>query len=433
MYSNEQLNAIHFSKIGFTFEFFANESFKLVKEELSSVLNKKIRIKGIDDSGFNPTIDLFKIEIDNSGIPDVISLSTGMLPFSEAKLILSKMLKWIKENGSTNDKCSLHIRLSFDGEKLGPSVNMSRLDIGKFVLNFDEDKIYEAFPNRKDSVYAKSIKFIMPFSGMTQSSPGKNMWKNYMFINDKYYAVDFTNMANGHINFKYLGGSDYEKKYATILSMIEHFILSVYEVLTNPIYSKEDLKKLDEVLAKHKDVIQAFKKYEIFKKQFPNISIMIDLKTSKPIIEMYYPKIREKIFDLLTKAGMDSGLINYDSDSGRIQIKDAVLSKCFEISGVDIFESKVKGNIKHCDIFGSEIIDSFVFESNMFAMTSCKDSKIQDCYVSRNIEVDNCYVYGPKNVFSGDMVGGIFKEGRATKFATFSDDTKVIKVEKIKM
>lgn len=433
MYSNEQLNAIHFSKIGFTFEFFANESFKLAKTDLSNVLGKKIRIKEKDHVDFLPSADIFKMEPDESGVSGMISLSTGLLPFPEAKLILSKTLKWIRENGSTNDKCSLHIKLSFDGEKLGPSVNMSKLDIGKFVLNFDEDKVYNEFPDRKDSIYAKSIKFIMPFSGMTQSSPGKNMWNNYMFINDKYYAIDFTTAVNGFISFKYLGGSDYQKKYSTILLMIEHFIISVYDVLVNPRYTKEDLKKLDEVLAKHRDVVQAYKNYEIFKKQFPNISLMVDLNTTKSIVEMYYPKIRERIFDLLTKSGMDTGLINYDSDSGKIQIKDAVLSKCFEISGVDIFECKVKGNIKHCDIFGSEINDSNVFESNMFAMTSCKDSKIQDCYISRNVDIDNCYVFGMKGVFSGDMTGGVFREGRATKFATFSDETEIIQIEKIKM
>lgn len=433
MYSNEQLNAIHFSKIGFTFEFFANESFKLAKESLSSVLGKRIRIKEMDHVDFLPSSELFKMEPDNSGVSGMISLSTGLIPFVEAKLILSKTLKWIRENGSTSDKCSLHVMVSFDGERLGPSVNMSKLDIGKFVLNFDEDKVYDALPERKDSIYAKSIKFIMPFSGMTQSSPGKNIWKNYMFISDKYYAVDFTNTTKGYISFKYLGGTDYEKKYSTILLMIEHFIVSVYEVLVNPAYTKEDLKKLDEVLAKHKDVVQAYKNHEIFKKQFPNISIMIDLKTLKPIVEMYYPKIRERIFDLLTKSGMDSGFINYDSDSGKIQIKDAVLSNCFEISGVDIFECKVRGNIKNCDIFGSEIIDSNVFESNMFAMTSCKDSKIQDCYVSRNVEVDNCYVFGMKGVFSGDMNGGVFREGRATKFASFSDETEIVQIEKIKL
>jgi hypothetical protein len=433
MYSNEQLNAIHSSKIGFGFEFIANDNIDLVKGNLSNALNKRIRIDESVHGDFLPTTDTFKLIPNFSGIKGMTSLSTGLLPFVEAKLILSKTLKWIRENASTTDRCSLHVQISFDSEKLGPSVNISRLDVGKFVLNFDEDKVYDAFPDRKDTVYAKSIKFIMPFSGMTQTSPGKNMWKNYMFIKDKYYGVDFTGIGKGHIDFKYLGGVGYEKKYTTILSMIEHFIISLYDVLNNPIYSKEDLKKLDEVLAKHKDVVQAYKNYEIFKKQFPDISIMVDLKSLNQIVTMYYPKIREKIFDLLTKGGMKSGLINYDSDSGRTQIKDATLMQCFEISGVDIFECKVKGNIKHCDIFHSEIIDSFIFESNVFGMSECKDSKIEDSYISRNVEINNCYVSGTKGVFSGDMKGGIFKQGRATKFATFSDSTEVIEIEKINM
>ena len=86
-------------------------------------------------------------------------------------------------------------------------------------------------------------------------------------------------------------------------------------------------------------------------------------------------------------------------------------TKCFEISNVDIFDSTVRGHIKNCDIFTSDIEDSFVFESNLFGMTSCKDSKIQDCYISKNVEIDNCYVFGTKGVFSGNMAGGVCKEG----------------------
>jgi hypothetical protein len=431
MYSNEQLNAIHYSRIGFEFEFFANDDIKMAKEGLSNALNKKIRIEEKAHGVFVSTSAVFKMEPDNSGGTGMIKLVTGSLPFPEAKLILSKTLKWIRENGSTNDRCSIHINISFDGEKLGPMANMTNLDVGKFVLNFDEDKVYEAFPNRKDSVYAKSIKFILPLSGMTQPSPGKNVWKNYMFVNDKYYGINFTKIPKGYVEFRYLGGTDYEKKYSTILLMMEHFITSLYETLDNPTYSKEDLTKLDKVLAKHRDVVQSYKTYGKFKETFLDISLMVDLKTSKQIVEMYYPKIREKIFDLLTKADMNSGLINYDSDSGRIQIKDADLKRCFEISGVDIVNCKVKGNIKQCDIFNSEINDASLFESNVFGGTVCKGCKIEDSYVSRNVEVDDCYVFGKKGVFSGDMKGGIFRQGRATKFASFSDDTEIIEIEKI--
>jgi len=432
MYSNEQLNAIYSSKVGFEFEFFANEDIQEAKTSIANTLNKKIRIEEKAHSDFTPTDEVFKMEPDNSGGTGMIELVTGPLPFVEAKIIMAKTLKWIQENGSTNDRCSIHVNLAFDGKKLGPITNMSKLDIGKFVLNFDEDKVYEAFPNRKDSVYAKSIKFIVPLSGMTQNSPGKNMWHNYMFVNEKYYGINFTKIPKGYIEFRYLGGKDYEKKYNTILSMTEHFLLSLYETLTNPTYSEDDMKKLDAVLEKHQDVIQSYKTYQRFKEKFPDVKIMIDLKTADQIVEMYYPRIRDRIFDLLTKADLKEGLINYDSDTGRIQIKDAELKRCFEINDVDIVDCIIKGNIKGCDIFSSELVDSSIFECNLFGGTECKGCKIEESYVSRNVTADECYVFGHRGVFSGEMEGGIFRQGRATKFARFSDTTEVIEIEKIK-
>jgi len=432
MYSNEQLNAIHSSKIGFEFEFFANENLDLTKQSLSQTLNKQIRVEEAAHSDFAPTDQIFKLEPDNSGGTGMIELVTGPLPFVEAKLILAKTLKWIRENGSTNDRCSIHINLAFDGKKLGPIVNMSRLDIGKFVLNFDENKVYEEFPNRRDSVYAKSIKFIVPLSGMTQPSPQKNIWTNYMFVKEKYYGVNFGKIQKGYIEFRYLGGKDYEKKYSTILSLTEHFLTSLYETLVNPKYSESDLKVLDKILEKHKTVVESYRTYLSFKEKFPKIHLMIDLQTYDQIIEMYYPKIREKIFELITKADLNEGMVNYDSDTGRIQIKDAKLLRCFELNGVDIVDSVIQGNIVNCDIFSCDLKNSSVFESNLFGATIVEDSKIEESYVSRNVIVQESYVFGKRGVFSGEMTGGIFRQGRATKLARFSDSTEVIEIEKIK-
>ena len=431
MYSKEQVNAIYASNIGFEFEFFANDKIDKAKESIANTLNKKIRIEDKAHSDFSPTSSVFKLEPDNSGGTGMIELVTGSLPFSEAKMILSKMLKWIKVNGYTNDRCSIHINISFDGSKLGPIANMSNLDIGKFVLNFDEDKVYKEFPNRKDSVYAKSIKFILPLSGMTQPSPNKNVWKNYMFVNDKYYGINFTKLPKGYIEFRYLGGKDYERRYDSILLLIEHFLVSLYDVLADPSYSKDDLLQLDKVLNKHNSVVQSYKNYSVFKKKFPDISVMIDLKTQEQHVETFYTKIRDHIFNLLTKSGMESGLINYDTDTGRVQIKGVTLNKCFEIADVDIVDCTIQGNIKGCDIFDSIINNSSLFESNLFGATECNESKIEDSYVSKNTIVNNCYVFGNRGVFSGTMKGGIFRKGRATKLAKFSKDTEVIEIEKI--
>ena len=431
MYTNEQLNAIYSSKIGLEFEFFANEGLDEVKLGLSNSLNKQIRIEEKAHSDFSPTEDIFKLEPDNSGGSGMIELVTGPMPFVESKLIIAKTLKWIRENGSTNERCSIHINVAFDGSKLGTPVNVSNLDIGKFVLNFDEDKVYESFPDRKDSVYAKSIKFIVPLSGMTQPSPENISWRNYMFVSEKYYGVNFSKLPKNYIEFRYLGGKDYEKKYNTIMSMTEHFIISLYETLNNPKYTNEDVKKLNAILEKHGDVIRSYKDYQIFKSKFPDIKLMVDLKTYDQIVETFYPKMREKIFELLTKADMRKGLINYDADSGRIQVKDAELMRCVEVSGIDLVDSKIQGNIIRCDLFGCELLNTSLAECNLFGTTDALDCKIEDSYVSKNVVVKDSYVFGPRGVFSGEMEGGIFRKGRATKLARF-ENTEIIELEKIK-
>jgi len=430
MYTNEQLNAIYASKIGIEFEFFANEGLDEVKRGLSQTLNKQIRVEEKAHSDFTPSDEVFKLEPDNSGGTGMIEMVTGPLPFVEAKLIIAKTLKWIRENGSTNERCSIHINVAFDGHKLGTPTNVSSLDIGKFVLNFDEDKVYEAFPNRKDSVYAKSIKFIVPLSGMTQPSPEKVSWKNYLFVSEKYYGVNFSKIPKNYIEFRYLGGKDYEKKYNTIMDLTEHFVLSLYETLTDPVYNEEDIKKLDAILENHRSVIESYRDYQTFKKNFPKIHLMVDLKTYDQIIETFYPKMREKLFDLLTKAGLTEALINYDADTGKMQIKNAELMKCFEINGVDIVDSKIQGNIINCDIFSSELINSSILESNLFGSTDVADSKIEDSYVSKNVICKDSYVFGIRGVFSGEMEGGIFRKGRATKLARF-ENAEIIEIEKI--
>lgn len=431
MYSNEQLNAIHWSKVGFEFEFYSDTDLAKTKDSLTRTLGKKIRIEDKAHSDFSPTVDTFKMEPDNSGGTGMIELVTGPMKYPEAKVILAKVLKWIQENGSTNSRSSIHVNLAFDLEKLGPDFDMIKLDIGKFVLGFDEDLVYEEFPNRKDSVYAKSIKFVMPINGMTQRSPGKLDWKNYQFVNEKYYGVNFTKIPKGYIEFRYLGGEDYENKLQKIIKMMDHFIVSLYTALDHPQYTEAEEKELDRLLDLHKGVIKAYRSLEDFTKLFPKIKLMVDLKTATQIVKMYYPQMRERLFQLLTKADMKEGLINYDSDQGRMQVKGAKLDKCFLVQGLDFVECELQGNIIECDLFGCTVKSSSLIKCNLFGMTEVAGCKVENCYTSRNVELDDCYVFGMNTVFSGHMKGGIFRQGRATKHAQF-DGTEVIEIEKIK-
>ena len=69
-------------------------------------------------------------------------------------------------------------------------------------------------------------------------------------------------------------------------------------------------------------------------------------------------------------------------------------------------------------------------ECNLFGSTEVADSKLEDSYVSKNVLCKDSYVFGIRGVFSGEMDGGIFRKGRATKLARF-ENTEIIEIEKI--
>ena len=48
----------------------------------------------------------------------------------------------------------------------------------------------------------------------------------------------------------------------------------------------------------------------------------------------------------------------------------------------------------------------------------------------KNVMCKDSYVFGVRGVFSGEMEGGIFRKGRATKMAKF-ENTEIIEIEKI--
>ena len=95
-------------------------------------------------------------------------------------------------------------------------------------------------------------------------------------------------------------------------------------------------------------------------------------------------------------------------------------------------DSTIQGNVINCDLFSCQLVNTSVFYSNLFGSTDVKESKIEDSYVSKNVICVDSYVYGKRGVFSGEMEGGIFRQGRATKIARFGKDTEVIEIEKIK-
>lgn len=432
MYNNEELNAIQNTRMGFEFEFFSNKKVENVKQDLIQLLNKRIHVEDDCHSDFQPNSDVFKIEPDRSGGTGMIEFITGPLPYPEAKLTLAKTLKYIRENGYTTDRSSIHCNISFNLDELGDSCNISKLDIGKYILRFDEEFVYKLFPNRRDSVYAKSIKYMMPYE-MTMVNPGFTEWTNYLMAQTKYYGINFSKLPKSYIEYRYMGGKDYCKKYSDIVTLMEYFVVSLYHCLNDDGFTEKDKEQLAKTIEQHKVLTTAIDNYANFKSIMKDIGISVDLITDEQRIVSFWERMKPKLYEIVIQNGMKNGIINYDSDTGRLQIKDAKFNDCFEMNDIDVVECDInQGNLTRCDIFNSTIRNSNNLLCNMFDNTNVISSKLEDCYVSKGVNCDDCYVFGKKGIFSGFMKGpGIFREGRVTKFAKFEKSVEVIEKEKI--
>ena len=194
-YSEEFVNNSDILKqaiIGFEFEFYIKElSFYKTLELLNKILSP-VQVHGFRNyhPNMKPDTSNFLLTPDLSGGSNMVEVITGPLPYFEAKFYLIKLLRFIQEYGYTNEKSSIHFNISFKDK------NLTDLNILKMILNTDEDEIYRSFPTRKNNVYAKSIKRIIPFKEYDYNNIPIDVVKNNIRIpEDKYYGINLL-----HIN-----------------------------------------------------------------------------------------------------------------------------------------------------------------------------------------------------------------------------------------
>lgn len=428
---SEASNILLLSRMGFEFEFYSKHSVEKTATLISRVLNKKISVEDKAHSDFSPTHNHYKIEPDMSGGKKLMELVTGSIPYQDARIELIKILKWIQGNGSTSDKCGIHINISFDPDKTS-SFFLSHMNILKFILDFDEDFIYNIFPDRKGSVYSKSIKYITPknkfyFDNISNINP-----HDFILPSEKYFGVNFMKLVKNYLEFRYLGGEGYENRILDILKLIDHFTISLYNSAKSNDFTKENYSELRKILNRYQHKIKAYHSIEKFKEYYPNVGLLVDLDSDDRRINTYWSIIRDKLFILLNECDLKDGIINYDSNTSKLQIKGSDLTQSFKIENIDIIDCKVKGILTNCDIFNCEIEESEVYTCNLFNNTKAIHSKIMDCYTNKTSTLINCYVDGNNSIMNGLMEGGILRKGKITNLSRFDKDVEKIEYEKIK-
>jgi hypothetical protein len=213
--------------------------------------------------------------------------------------------------------------------------------------------------------------------------------------------------------------------------LLDRFFVQLWYAANEEEYTDLNLVELKKILARNFKFVEILKDWRNIKKHFKDIDLFVDLKNNEKIIDLQWPKIKQGVVRLLTHGGLESGVINYDSDIGRVQVKEGELLLCFNLENYDFIDCKVGGLLSFCDFFRSQLESTYLTRCNLYQGTSAIDSKIDACYINHSVEVKNSYVMAWDSVFKGKMIGGIFRHGKIGKEATF-DNVEIVQSKKIK-
>jgi len=233
--------------------------------------------------------DLWAIENDESvddGI-EVKSPPTKLPDFIPDQLI--DMFDWIDEVGYTDNQCGFHVHMSLKQTK--------GIDPLKLLLFTEENYIYNLFQDRKNNIYVKSIKDKLKKEGSLNKND-LNKILNVKFLNSKiitqhYDGVNIIDIEHGHVEFRYMGGSNYQRKEKDIIDIISSYAYWL-SLSSDPEFKKKEyIHKLYRIFNKMDIIEYMFNIYYIEYYQSNDIHSISKIKTD--VIKDKYTKLLKNV------------------------------------------------------------------------------------------------------------------------------------------
>jgi|688.fasta_scaffold269001_2 hypothetical protein len=431
-FNSHGLNALfEKSLIRIIADFGSDKDPRSVISELTKDL--KTKVSSLDPGPYNFNL--------TRGEDGVYHLTTPFMLYRDSRLVLINLLKWIERSGKTDRNDNLFIDLKFMDEVKGPfkgtlfntGTKIESIDKLKFILEFDETKIYKTFPSRKDGFVSKSIMRFNPkqkFIPKENSSIDPNLYDIPNTVNS---GVNFETLNQGFLRLQYIGGTRYEQKIEEILDILNGFCVTSWNCTINKGFSRENILTFQKEIAKHNKIRESYYDYAVFKSLFPGIKFTVDMIDDKKTLESYYQILRDRIYEIFSNLDFKGDLeLNYDTTLSMFQIKEGNL-KCNDIYGIEMIMCKVEfGNFVNCDFYDCEIIDAKLQGCNLFLHTSANRCNLFDSFANRTCELLNCEFDGMNGVMNTKMVGGLFRKGKIGSFADISDTTTVIQYQPLK-
>lgn len=377
-------------KLSFEFEFFS----PIKRAELASIFESTLSRKVVWTDQYKSSIPVnesqFKLEADFAGGFKMHQLVTAPLPYAEAVNVLFRTMNLIAENGFTTDRCGLHINIAMDSRALGLKYGIENLNTLKFILDLDEAKVYDLWPsalNKTQKPYKGPVSFLYPKNKFIAETALniKPDPTQFQIPQSKYFGMNFKKLSEGYLSVNYAGGKDYQAKKSQAVELINYMTELCYAVLEkNYDYTLAEKQMVSSILEKQKSTLLSIKTPQNFRSSHPNIALYVDLRADMPIIEANYEIIKDKLFELIAFGNLKSGVVNYDTNTRKIQVKDAKIKEGFGISGVELFNCIIEGEVTDCLLYGCRVKSSLIKESTIYSNNEIRHSLLKNCSFQRD-------------------------------------------------
>ena len=172
---------------------------------------------------------------------DGVELQGPPIPFAEAERQIPAILNLIGKYGYTNDACGLHVTISYNA----PEALRKTLDHRALVRSIEDEKVYKDMPSRKDNEWVRSFYPLYFPKGARSAFPAKKKEKYQSArVRDEYTGAR-NSKGDNVVEFRALGGRDYEKKWPAIRNAIINRMHHLKMALTDPKYMSRRMAKHD--------------------------------------------------------------------------------------------------------------------------------------------------------------------------------------------
>lgn len=424
------LEVLNFSDIGLIFEFYSTKESNFIISDLTNRISKNIILTNEEKyvPSYSNVILLKEYEAKRARY----QLKIAEQNYHSILPIIDSITQWLSESAETSHDTQLKVSLSFNHRHLDTLYSISGMDPLRLVLKFDENFIYQRFPEQKHSPYALSIKSLSPITTyVNEKEIGKNINNILMLPSAKYYGIDFSNYSKGILECNYIGGKEYVRKSKEIKDIIEYFIIKSYQSLNEEDYSLFEINEIKRLTKEFGKIQMSYLNPEIFLKEFENIKVYVDLKTSTQILKSYWNVLRQPLFEMILNGNFRKGQFNYDADMGKFQLRNAEIGGTL-LKNLDFFKCEITGVLENCTFQDCNIVNSRCYDSKFVNGNKIINSYLERASINKLNEVINSYIINNEEIINCSLKESVIKFATLGKDMTLDENsTLVVKKERL--